>query len=155
MLRPAGFGRRGKLQAYLALTVVGAMLMGGAPDPLKPLQWKARVLVVSAPLAEDAGLRAQDAILRADGDGQADRDMKVIRLVGAQGPAGVDTPTLRERLSLPPDRFEVVLVGKDGAIVLRRRQPVPLGELFDRIDAMPMRRDEIRRRTAPPTNDPQ
>jgi hypothetical protein len=129
--------------------------MGAAPDPLKPLQWKARVLVVSAPKGDDAGLRAQDSILKSESDGQAERDLKVIRLVGAQGPTGVDAPALRERLSLPPDRFEVVLVGKDGATVLRRRQPISLGELFDRIDAMPMRRDEIRRRAAPPTNDPQ
>jgi len=129
--------------------------MGAAPDPLKPLQWKARALVVSAPRKDDSGLRAQDAILSADVDGQADRDLKVIRLVGPQGPAGVEAAALRERLSLPPDRFEVVLVGKDGAIVLRRRQPVSLGELFDRIDAMPMRRDELRKRALPPTNDPQ
>lgn len=120
--------------------------MGAAPDPLKPLRWKARVLVVSAPRAEDPELRGQDTILGADVAGQEDRDLKVIRLVGSQGPAGLDACALRERLSLPPDRFEVVLVGKDGAIVMRRRQPIPLGELFDRIDAMPMRRDELRKR---------
>jgi hypothetical protein len=131
------------------------MLMGAAPDPLKPWQWKARVLVVSAPSGGDSGLRAQGAILSADSAGQADRDLLVIRLVGDQGPAGVEASTLRERLSLPPDRFEVVLIGKDGTIVLRRRQPIALGELFDRIDAMPMRRDEVRRRSAPPTNGPQ
>jgi hypothetical protein len=129
--------------------------MGAAPDPLKPLQWKVRVLVVSAPKSDDPGLRAQDAILKSDLDGQAERDLKVIRLVGAEGPAIVDAQALRERLSLPPDRFEVVLVGKDGTIVLRRRQPISLGDLFERIDAMPMRRDEIRRRTLPPTDDPQ
>jgi hypothetical protein len=131
------------------------MLMGAAPNPLKPLQWKARVLVVSAPKRDDSGLRAQDAILKNDVDGQAERDLKVIRLVGTEGPAGVDVQALRERLSLPPDRFEVVLVGKDGTTVLRRRQPVALDDLFDRIDAMPMRRDEIRKRSLPPTNDPQ
>jgi hypothetical protein len=126
--------------------------MGAAPDPLKPLQGKARILVVSAPTRADSALRAQDAIVSADRAGQIDRDMQVIRLVGSDGPSGMDARALRERLSLPPDRFEVVLVGKDGTIVLRRRQPVSLGDLFDRIDAMPMRRDEIRRRTLPPTN---
>ncbi len=128
--------------------------MGAAPDPLNPLQWKARVLVVSAPKADDRGLRGQDAILGADAAGQADRDMTVIRLVGSQAPAGVDAAALRERLSLPPDRFEVVLVGKDGTIVMRRRQPIPLVEIFDRIDAMPMRRDELRKRAEPPPSEP-
>jgi hypothetical protein len=149
------FGRAGHLPFYVALVLVGAMVMGAAPDPLKPLQWKARVLVVSAPKGEDPGLRAQDAILKRDIDGQAERDLTIIRLVGAQGPVGVDAQALRERLSLPPDRFEVALVGKDGTTVLRRRQPISLGDLFDRIDVMPMRRDEIRRRAAPPTNEPQ
>jgi hypothetical protein len=144
--------RAAQWPAALALAVVGAMLMGAAPDPLKPFQWKARVLVVSAPTRHDPGLRAEDAILSADASGQAERDLLVIRLVGDQGPAGVDASALRERLSVSPDRFEAVLVGKDGTIVLRRRQPIALGELFDRIDAMPMRRDEIRRRSAPPTN---
>jgi hypothetical protein len=144
--------RAARLPACLAFALVGAMLMGAAPDPLKPWQWKARVLVVSAPSGRDSSLRAEDAILSADSAGQADRDLLVIRLVGDQGPAGVDASALRERLSLPPDRFEVVLIGKDGTIVLRRRQPIALGELFDRIDAMPMRRDEIRKRSAPPTN---
>jgi hypothetical protein len=129
--------------------------MGASPDPLKPLQWKARVLVVSAPKHDDAGLMAQDAILKRDFDGQAERDLKIIRVVGAEGPGGIDAQALRERLSLPPDRFEVVLVGKDGATVLRMRQPISLDDLFYRIDAMPMRRDEIRRRTPPSTDNPQ
>jgi hypothetical protein len=129
---------------------MGALLMGAAPDPLKPLRGIARVVVVSAPRSDDSSLRVQDTILSADRDGQADRDMKIIRLVGSDGPDGANASTLRERLSLPPDRFEVVLVGKDGAIVLRRRQPMTLGDVFDRIDAMPLRRDELRRRTVPP-----
>jgi len=154
-MRRSGFGRAGRLHAHFALAIVGALLMGAAPDPLKPLQWKARVLVVSAPKANDSDLTAQNAILKSDFDGQAERDLTIIRLVGAEGPAGVDAQALRERLSLPPDRFEVVLVGKDGTTVLRRRQPISLGDLFDRIDAMPMRRDEIRKRTPPSTGNPQ
>jgi len=154
MLGGLELGRAGKLQAYLALTLAGALLMGAAPDPLKPLRWRARVLVVSAPKGDDPGLRAQDAILKGDVDGQVERDLKIIRLVGADGPTGMDAQAARERLSLPPDRFEVVLVGKDGATVLRRRQPISLDDLFNRIDAMPMRRDEIRKRALPPTRDP-
>ena len=144
-------GRLRKVQAHGALILVGILLMGAAPDPLKPFQWKMRLLVVSAPKGDDPGLRAQDAIMTADSDGQADRDMKVIRLVGPQGPSGIEAAALRERLSLPPDRFEVVLIGKDGATVLRRRQPIALAELFARIDAMPMRQDELRKRAPAPS----
>jgi hypothetical protein len=130
------------------------MLMGAGPDPLKPFQWQARLLVVTAPRRDDADLRAQDAILEAESDGQAEREIKLIRLIGSQGPPGVDATALRERLSLPPDRFEVVLVGKDGAVALRRRKPIPLGDLFSRIDEMPMRRDQLRKSAQSPSNEP-
>jgi hypothetical protein len=42
--------------------------------------------------------------------------------------------------------FEVLLVGKDGGIKLRRFTPVAASEITALIDAMPMRQDEVRRR---------
>ncbi len=115
------------------------------PDPLKPFLWKARVLVVSAPSPGDAQLLAQDAALDAEPDGQAERELSVIRIVGTQADGGVDAQALRERLSMPPDRFEVALVGKDGGVAHRQAHALPLAEVFARIDAMPMRRAEIRK----------
>ena len=41
--------------------------------------------------------------------------------------------------------FEVLLVGKDGGVKLRRQQPVAAAELTALIDTMPMRQDEMRR----------
>jgi hypothetical protein len=119
--------------------------MAFASDPLKPFQWKFRLVVVSAPVATDPALVAQLRLLAHDPEGQADRDLKLIRLVGREGD-GVDAQALRERLSMAPDRFELVLVGLDGTIALRRRQPLMLEELFARIDSMPMRREQLRLR---------
>ena len=117
-------------------------------DPLRAYLWSARVLVVSAPDIEDNDLRLQDQWLGHDAEGQAERELVVLRAVGQSGTASVEVAAIRERLSMAPDRFEVVLVGKDGGVALRRRQPAPLDELFARIDAMPMRREDLRRRQA-------
>jgi hypothetical protein len=44
--------------------------------------------------------------------------------------------------------FEVLLVGKDGGVKLRRDRVVAPSEIAALIDTMPMRRDEMRRRGA-------
>jgi hypothetical protein len=121
-------------------------MMRPPPDPLKPFQWKARVLVVSAPQVNEPQYKTQERALAQDADGQADRELVVVRLVGLGGDSGVDVAAWRERLSIPPDRFELVLVGKDGGVALRQRQSVALEEIFARIDAMPMRREVLRKR---------
>ena len=52
---------------------------------------------------------------------------------------------LRAAVGLPAGRFGVALVGKDGGVKLSRQAPVSTETLFRTIDAMPMRRDEMRR----------
>ncbi len=42
--------------------------------------------------------------------------------------------------------FEVLLVGKDGRVKMRRFRPVPASEIIALIDAMPMRQEEMRHR---------
>jgi len=120
--------------------------MGATGNPLKAFQWKARVLVISAPSKTDRQYLEQAQELHRDADGQKDRELEVIPLLGDGEGMPFDVAALRERLSLPPDKFEAVLVGKDGTVVLRRHGPIALGELFTRIDAMPMRRAELRKR---------
>jgi len=41
--------------------------------------------------------------------------------------------------------FEILLVGKDGGVKLRRNTPVAASEIAALIDTMPMRRSEMRR----------
>jgi hypothetical protein len=41
--------------------------------------------------------------------------------------------------------FEVLLVGKDGGVKLRRSEPVAAAEITALIDTMPMRRNEMKR----------
>jgi hypothetical protein len=72
----------------------------------------------------------------------AERDLAVIEALGAT-PEAI---ALRRRLGLPGDGFLAVLVGKDGEAKITSRSPIPTETLFSTIDAMPMRRDEMRGR---------
>ncbi len=79
-----------------------------------------------------------------------DRDLVVIRIVGTavDAPQNVkrDSQALREAVGLRADRFGVALIGKDGSKALSRTKPITTLSLFEAIDAMPMRRQEMKQR---------
>ncbi len=51
----------------------------------------------------------------------------------------------RSRVSADGKHFQVFLVGKDGHTALSSEKPLTANYLFGKVDAMPMRRDEMRR----------
>jgi hypothetical protein len=113
-----------------------------ARDPLDTYRGRARVLVLAAPDAGDPALKAQRAALGSARAAVAERDLVVLEAVGA----GPEARALRARLGLPADAFRAVLVGKDGGAKLTAAAPIPPQTLFATIDAMPMRRAEMRGR---------
>ncbi|MCJ2138049.1 DUF4174 domain-containing protein [Methylobacterium sp. J-026] len=127
-------------------TVLGlglAMLTAAAAaGPLDGYRDRARVLVLSAPDGADARLRAQRAALDSARDGLAERDLVVLEAVGA----GAEAQALRARLDLSAEGFRAVLIGKDGGAKLSSATPIAPARLFATIDAMPMRRAEMRGR---------
>lgn len=120
--------KAGLLAGLVVLTgVLAPPASGDSVLDLGRYRWRQRVLVLSAPDAQDARLVAMRRGLRAQACGVAERDLVVLEIVGGAG-------------------FVVRLVGKDGGDKLRREAPVPVEEIFTLIDAMPMRQDERRRR---------
>ena len=142
---------------WLAAAALACGLVGGlqpsqaAETGMQRLQWQNRPLVVFAPDRTDARFRRQLAIAERHADGFAERDMVVIAVVGAE-PVGVDgkpakdlaNATLRQRYRVPAGAFAAILVGKDGTEKLRRGEAIAAETLFATIDAMPMRRREMR-----------
>ena len=127
-----------------ALGLGWAIVAAGAASagPLDAYRDRARVLVLSAPDASDAHLKAQRAALGAARIGVAERDLVVVEAIGS----GAEARALRGRFGLPADSFRVVLLGKDGGAKLTAETPIPPQTLFATIDAMPMRRAEMRQR---------
>ena len=84
-----------------------------------------RVLLISAPSAKDDTYRTQAALLLPAWAGLIERDFVV-------------------QTRLDAKTFSIVLIGKDGGEKLRRHTPLAPEEFFALVDAMPMRRAEMR-----------
>jgi len=81
-----------------------------------------------------------------------DRDVDVIFIDATEllavDPGASDSPTVQRALAALPMQatgFELVLIGKDGGVKWRQDDPAALSAMLERIDAMPMRRAEMRR----------
>ena len=119
---------------------VGPGLAGS--DALTRHRQVSRVLVLSTPDAGDRRLAEQRAALAAVRSDLDERDLVVLEAIGA----GREAEAIRRQLRLPSDAFRAVLVGKDGGAKITAAEPIPVERLFTTIDAMPMRRDEMRQR---------
>ena len=113
-----------------------AIPLSPTKSDLSAYRWEARPVLIFAPDPAHPDLMDQVAELRDARDGLEDRDIVV--LTDAQPDAH---GKLRSALAI--DGFEVVLVGKDGSVKLRKNTPITAQALFDTIDSMPMRRREL------------
>jgi hypothetical protein len=125
--------------------MLSAALMAAAPSSLAAMRWEKRMLLVSAPDARDPGLIEQRRIIRGWKAGADERDLVLVEIVSDKVAGASDNAAaLRHRYRIPATGFSVVLIGKDGGIKLRERQPVTAAAIEATIDAMPMRRGEAR-----------
>jgi len=119
----------------IALAAALALALPATAADLDALRWQARPILVFAPAPEDPRLSEQLARFEAAEAALADRRNVVI----------VDTdPGSALRRRFDPARFTVILVGLDGGEKFRRDGLVRVDTLNARIDAMPMRRRELR-----------
>lgn len=138
-----------------ATAVAGLALMlpvAREASAMSGYRWKKRPLVVFAAGDGDVALVRQRAIVATDRSGMAERDMVIVWVVGksvtadgAGGP-GLSADAMRRRYGVGTTAFRALLVGKDGGVKISSGAPLSSATLFATIDAMPMRRDEMRRR---------
>ena len=141
---------------FLALGLLAATLACRTPEPqedsdwFEGARWSRRLLVLTADGPEAA---VQRSLVAAEQEGLEERDLTVLQ-VGAEVDFVVGRGTtaplpsaaaFRQRFDLPDRVFQVVLVGKDGGVKLRRDEPLAPRDLWAVIDAMPMRMREMRR----------
>lgn len=135
--------RPGRIQLLLAIGCLQVLTMSAHAEnnPLASLRWKERVLVVVGP-TDRADAMTQNRIFKDAAAGMSERDVTLVDASGAD-PGSV---AIRKSLSVGNKQFAVFLVGKDGNVALSSDKPLTADYLFQRIDAMPMRQDEIHRR---------
>lgn len=132
------------LFSCLAFLTVTSQAQTSLAAMLKAGKWQKRVLLLCAPTADNADLRRQRQLLDPARAGLAARDLLVREVLDSQL-SDQDRRYLREELGVKAADFTVLLIGKDGGVKQRSTTPLPPARLFTTIDAMPMRRQEIRR----------
>lgn len=123
------------LKLITAALILFALPAGAQDDPLAEYRWVARPVVIFADSPLDPRVIEQLAEFEQAERDLADRDVVVI-LDTEQGSA------LRTRLR--PRDFQLVMISKDGEVIYRKPDPVPVRELARVIDRTPMRQDELR-----------
>ena len=117
--------------------------------PLEPHAWKSRPVVIFAPGRDDETYREQMAHLKNNMEGVRDRDIVVFHIFSRTKGYGPDGPISDDSLRRlwdrfqPTDPFTVILVGKDTTEKLRQDEVLTADALFETIDAMPMRQQEM------------
>ena len=120
---------------------------------LKSFEWENRVLVVGG-----NGLKYQNQFDNLEGNKNeyTERDMVVILINKDESKISYDglnvlnkldyesTLSIRKRFNF--DNFNLILIGKDGGVKYNNNEPVKINKIFEIIDKMPMRMQEIKER---------
>ena len=120
---------------------------------LDKYRWEERLLFVFARSKEDPEYKAVSKQLSSMKGGIIERDMRIFRvfesdesLSGNSVISQEDAFGLRKKFSVSSGTFTMILVGKDGGVKMKEESLVDLSDVFSLIDAMPMRRIEMKER---------
>lgn len=135
----------------------------GAMGWLESQRWERRLVLVTG-AADAPELEALQARLEASADALQERHLSVWRLerdrlrwvggappLSGRGPGASDADRVRRLLRTNGSFFGLHLVGLDGEYKARSADVAGLDDLLEQVDAMPMRRQELRR--APQSRD--
>ena len=121
------------------------------PFALIQHQWQNRILVLSAPTADDETLGELQLDMASTPEEFADRDLLLVTLLddalstaGARELTTAEAAMARASLGLRPGSFALRLVGKDGSVKLASETATSMAEIYSLIDGMPMRQTEKR-----------
>ena len=122
-----------------------------APKMLQAYKWENRLVLVFAPTAADAQWQKQQQLLKQAENEMAARDLLTLGVLenqvnspNAKSDNFPSSKALRERYNVKPTAFEVILIGKDGGEKYRSQEVINPAKIFQIIDAMPMRKQEMR-----------
>jgi hypothetical protein len=137
------------MRRLLLLTLLVAAPLNATKTDVRSvagMQFHNRVLLVFAPSLKDPRLLAQQAVMAKAALEASDRDLVFVqvaegRVLGAHDKAD----HLQQRYHIAPSTYHAFLIGKDGKVASEAAGPVDAATLMHKIDAMPMRQEEIRR----------
>ena len=117
------------------------MLFDATEIDLEAFRWIARPLVVFSDTPADPAFSQQVELLQARLDELVQRDVVIVTDTDPSAMSPI-------RQKLRPRGFMLVVIGKDGGVILRKPFPWHVREISRSIDKMPLRQQEIRERPA-------
>ena len=129
------------MRHIFALALVpGVASADPAPGSMQPYRDKNRIVLVAGPGMGDANIAAQRQVFQSHRAGFKERDLLFFEALGEPGARA------RAEFKLDGKHFTVLLIGKDGEVKVKSDKPLTADFLFGTIDAMPMRKEEMKRR---------
>lgn len=126
----------------LFLVMCGTSLQGQEPSSY---QWKNRIILILVDNVSDDVYKTEIAELNAHRVGLDERKFLTYHIqpsrykIGLKGQRWQQSEKLYHQYKKTNAPFEIILVGLDGGVKLRRTSFVSCKTLFETIDAMPMR----------------
>ncbi len=140
-----------KIIKTILLFSIPILTFGQSEDVLHPHVWKNRVLIVFANSDKNPDYQKQMSLISKAEAGFAERHLVVFSIFENYGlsPAyqNLDAQICRklhEKFKVDKNKFTIVLIGKDGGEKYRKQTILTNEELFAIIDAMPMRKAEMK-----------
>lgn len=140
------------LAALIAMASVDTA-SGQAAGPLADERWRHRILLLYVPDPDGPALASFRERVHARQCGMTDRDLLIGEVIGTRA-GSLDGRTLSRRQirvlrgehAMVAGRVATVLVGKDGGVKMIADGVADIDRVFQRIDGMPMRRQEMSER---------
>ncbi len=113
-------------------------------------EWKNRIVLILADQPQNEALDRQLTLFKNEKNGMEERKLIVYSITPDQYKTGWQKKKWKKSEKLYSQYkkenapFEVILLGLDGRVKLRQTEILPTQKLFSVIDAMPMRRNELR-----------
>lgn len=129
------------------------MVTSSAAQDLSEHQWEDRLILVLTTDTTNSVFKEQLRELYSDPKGLEDRRLVIYKVLPDQylrddraDESWQESPNLYKEFKKSDEPFEVILIGLDGGIKLRKSELLTNEQLFERIDQMPMRKAELKNR---------
>jgi hypothetical protein len=151
-LMPTQFLDRGsgRLEATAMNNYVAVNQRNNMTFDLNSYQWKNRLLLVFAPNENSPAYQRQMQLFQGKQADVQERDLLLVEIFteGTSRAAGKklddgEITRVRSQFNVDPQKFQTILVGKDGQSKRREDNPINPEVIFQQIDAMPMRQREM------------
>ena len=136
--------------SLLLLTVI--FTMNTEAQILNKHQWKHRVILLLANDTDNSLLDSQLKEFKIKSNGFKDRKLilysvlpKKYKLLNSENNDWIENTEFYEAYHTGSKNFEIILIGLDGGVKLRQDSILSTEKLFATIDAMPMRKAEMKR----------